>query len=138
MRPPVIRVLEEPLWIALLFVLFGLLGVMSGRRYAAARGDGWQEGRAQLIKWLDLLRQKERPDNVFEIIQNPHDGDDVSYRLLPANDCWAMAMFKTCKLHKDPKDFRIRELSAITVTHQPDGTFTACVDGKVIPKVRAA
>ena len=56
-----------------------------------------------------------------------------------AGDCWAMAIFKTGEEDKSPVEFRVRELSAITLMKEPDGKLAAHLEDKaIVSAARAA
>lgn len=108
------------------------------RQFFMEQHKEWQIDRARVEHWWELLRKDGNADNVVEIRERSFKKGDVTYRFLNTGDCWAVATLRIGKAHISPPTFRIRELGAITLVEEPDGTHTALIDGKVVPKKRAA
>jgi VanZ family protein len=122
-------------FVAIAFVWGGLRDY---RQFFREQRKEWEIDRAQVECWLALLRRKGNAGNVVQIHERSFVRGYFTYRFLNTGDCWAVATFKIGKEDKFPATFRIKEPSAITLVREAGGTHTARVDGKAIPKKRAA
>jgi hypothetical protein len=118
---------------SLVIIYYGFKRFRMGKQFASVFGKGWEEERAQVERWLDLLRRMGKNDNVRQILERTFKKGNLTYRLANTGDCWVMATFKTGQENDLPIDYRVRIPSAITMTEEPGGALCAQMDGHFIP-----
>jgi hypothetical protein len=107
-----------------------------GRRMMLAQSDGWESARAQVGQWLDHLRGKGKKGDVIEIGEHTFRFGDVTYRLLKADNCWALATFRRGREHRFPLNYSVVDLNSVSIDAEL-GAVHAKVDGQTIPRGRA-
>jgi len=103
-----------------------------GMQLASVYGEGWEEERAQVDLWLVQLYRQGKDDDVLEFKERSFLRGNRTYRILNAHDCWAVAAFRTGKKDDLPIYYRVQVPSAITLMHEPGGSLSAVVDGRII------
>jgi len=119
---------------SLVWLITGSWLFKKGKHFAAVYDGGWEEELAQLESWLVKLHRSGSDDNVEEVNESTFVRGKRTYRFLKTPDCWAIAVFATGLENKFPVDYRIRELSAVTLENQPDSTLGVRIKGTLIPR----
>lgn len=112
----------------------GFLWFKTGSTIVTVSGEGWADERAQVDSWLAQLRRNDESDNIVEIKESTFVRGKRTYRFLKTPDCWVIGIFPTGYENKFLIDYRIRELSAVTLEQGPDSTIGARIKGTLIPR----